>query len=194
MNLSRLFKWNKEESLPVTLDEQQPLTDPNVSNVIPLPFPAPADGQTLDEFLTKPKHSPAKGLMSAPEITDFFGENYFGLGRHNGANFRTQEALELGKNSLISKFQNTLNDLLEAKQSRINRLKNQLAAIEGISPAMTNQLELACDYAEREIKVLNDQIEISNTQKGWVLEALNRYQLGFIKGLNDAIEFEFLAG
>jgi len=195
MNLGRLFNWNKEETLaPLVKKELHKVENQQVSNVIPLPVNTDKQEQTLDEYLAKPKHSPAIGLMNASEITDFFGENYFGLGRHNGANLRTQEALELGKKSLISKFQNTLNDLLEAKLSRINRLKNQLAAIEGISSAMTNQLELACEHAEREIKVLNDQIEISNTQKGWVLEALNRYQLGFIKGLNDAIEFEFLAG
>ena len=132
--------------------------------------------------------------MNAQEITDFFNENYFGLGRHNGSNFRTQEALDLGKRSLISRFQNTLADLLESKQAKINKLQNQLVAIEGISASMTKQLKLACEHVEREIQVLQDQIESASSQKGWVLEALNRYQLGFMKGLNDAIEFEFLAG
>ena len=104
------------------------------------------------------------------------------------------DALELGKRTLISKFQNTLTDLLENKQAKINKLQNQAVAIEGISESMTQQLKLACEHVEREIKVLSEQIENANVQKGWVLDALNRYQLGFIKGLNDAIEFEFLAG
>jgi hypothetical protein len=29
--------------------------------------------------------------------------------------------------------------------------------------------------------------------KGWVLEALNQYQIGFGKGLREAVEFELLA-
>lgn len=196
MNLSRLFKWNKSEEVKTTA---LPTTEipQNNSNVVSLPLAAAANLEEKDNALDlslTPKLSPIKGLMNAPEITEFFNENYFGLGRHNGSNFRTHEALELGKRSLISKFQNSLTDLLESKQAKINKLQNQLVAIEGISLAMTQQLKLACDHIEREIKVLTEQIEHANLQKGWVLEALNRYQLGFMKGLNDAIEFEFLAG
>jgi hypothetical protein len=195
MNLSRLFKWNKEEVMaPKVSDELKLIKKEDSSNVIPLPVNLISEEQTLDEYLAKPKQSTTKGLMNAPEITEFFSENYFGLGRHNGVNYRTQDALELGKKSIISKFQNTLNDLLENKHSKINKLKNQLVAIEGISLAMTQQLEIACEHIQREIQVLTTQIENANTHKGWVLEALNRYQLGFIKGLNDAIEFELLAG
>jgi hypothetical protein len=194
MNLRRLFKSNKEEPATANISsEQTSLEIEPATNLIQLPINLNSEEQTLDEYLNRPKQSPVKGLMNALEITEFFSENYFGLGRHNGANFRTQDALDLGKKSLISKFQNTLNDLLETKHSRINKLKNQLVAIEGISKAMTLQLEIACEHVGREIQVLSNQIEISNTQKGWVLEALNRYELGFIKGLNDAIEFEFLA-
>ena len=125
MNLSRLFKWNKEETLtPVVTEEPQQVDSQQVSNVIPLPINTDKEEQTLDEYLAKPKQSPVKGLMNATEIKEFFSENYFGLGRHNGANFRSLEALELGKKTLISKFQNTLTDLLENKQAQINKLKN----------------------------------------------------------------------
>lgn len=195
MNLSRLFKWNKEETLtPVVTEEPQQVHSQQVSNVIPLPINTDKEEQTLDEYLAKPKQSPVKGLMNATEITEFFSENYFGLGRHNGANFRSLDALELGKKTLISKFQNTLTDLLENKQAQINKLKNYEVEIAGISDSMTQQLKLSCENVERQIKILAEQIESANVQKGWVLEALNRYQLGFMKGLNDAIEFEFLAG
>jgi hypothetical protein len=53
---------------------------------------------------------------------------------------------------------------------------------------------LSCKNVERQIEILTEQIESANVQKGWILEALNRYQLGFMKGLNDVIEFELLAG
>ena len=194
MNLNRLFKWNKPEVNKVA-ELAIPDASRNDVNVITLPLPSSTESNSNPlDFPSLSKLSPMKGLMSAQEITEFFNENHFGLGRHNGSNFRTQEALDLGKRSLISKFQNTLADLLESKQAKINKLQNQLVAIEGISASMTQQLKLACEHVEREIKVLQDQIESASTQKGWVLEALNRYQLGFMKGLNDAIEFEFLAG
>jgi hypothetical protein len=197
MNLRKLFKWNKSEELKTTALATPEITQNN-SNMVSLPLTEiniEEKNNPLDSSLTlKPKLSPIKGLMNAEEITAFFNENYFGLGRHNGSNFRTQEALDLGKRSLISKFQNTLADLLESKQARINKLQNQLVAIEGISASMTQQLKLACEHVEREINVLQDQIESAGNQKGWVLEALNRYQIGYMRGLNEAIEFEFLAG
>jgi len=193
MNLAKLFKWNKTEEQD--LKESNGITENQTSsNVVALPLPVDQVDQkesTLD--LPQPsKLNPIKGLMSAPELKVFFDENYFGLGVHNGSNYQTQEALELGKRSLISKFQNTLSELVENKQAKISKLQNQMVAIDGISPSMTQQLKLACEHLEREIKLLAEQIELANQQKGWVLEAINRYQLGYIKGLNDAIEFENL--
>lgn len=194
MNLSRLFKWNKSEEVKTTA---LPTTEipQNDSNVVSLPLAAAANLEEKDNALDlslTPKLSPIKGLMNAPEITEFFNENYFGLGVHNGSNYQTQEALELGKRSLISKFQNTLSELIENKQAKINKLQNQMVAIDGISPSMTQQLKLTSEHLDREIKLLTEQIELAHQQKGWVLEAINRYQLGYIKGLNDAIEFENL--
>lgn len=134
------------------------------------------------------------GLMNAPELTAFFQENYFGLGRHNGAHYRTQEALELGRQSLIAKMQNALTDLAERRRAKMNRLQSEMIAIEGVSPSMSAQLRLACEQLQREMALLQDQVESAAAGKGWVLEALNRYQTGFAKGLREVIDFELLAG
>ena len=134
------------------------------------------------------------GLMNAPELTAFFQENYFGLGRHNGAHYRTQEALELGRQSLIAKMQNALSDLAERRRAKMHRLQSEVIAIEGVSPSMSAQLRLACEQLQGEIALLQGQIESAATGKGWVLEALNRYQIGFAKGLREVIDFELLAG
>lgn len=201
MSLKRLFNWNKstEDQLENVTSQEAPSVpsgkdESQVSNVIPL-MTAPADlnqqEQEDQEVIEKP--TPTKGLMNSPEIVSFFKSNYYGLGQHNGSNFRTQDALDLGKKSVVSKFQNTIADLLETKQTKINKLKNQLVAIEGLSTPMTQQLKQACDHLDREIRILNEQIEKAETQKGWVLKALNEYQIGFMKGVSDAIEFELLA-
>ena len=134
------------------------------------------------------------GLMNAPELIAFFQENYFGLGRHNGAHYRTQEALELGRQSLIAKMQNALTDLAERRRAKMTRLQSEMIAIEGVSPSMSAQLRLACEQLQREMALLQDQIESAAAGKGWVLEALNRYQTGFAKGLREVIDFELLAG
>jgi len=201
MNLKRLFNWNKgtEDQVENVAGQEKPNAqlekDVNqASNVISLMTPPTElnDQDQIGQEVTE-KPTPTKGLMNSPEIVSFFKSNYYGLGQHNGSNFRTQDALDLGKKSVVSKFQNTIADLLETKQTKINKLKNQLVAIEGLSTAMTLQLKQACDHLDREIRILNEQIDKAETQKGWVLKALNEYQIGFMKGVSDAIEFELLA-
>ena len=165
-------------ALPVGLDEKWPGAGVQDS---PPASPAPASFRFT-------------GLLNAPELTAFFQENYFGLGRHNGAHYRTQEALELGRQSLIAKMQNALTDLAERRRAKMNRLQSEMIAIEGVSPSMSAQLRLACEQLQREMALLQDQIESAAAGKGWVLEALNRYQTGFAKGLREVIDFELLAG
>jgi len=130
--------------------------------------------------------------MDTPELKDFFADNYFGLGRHNGSNYRTQEALMQGKQSLVSRFQNTLAQLVEQRQAKVDRLRNTQLQTEGLCATTTAQLDMACKRIERDMAVLRDQIEQAADGKGWILEALNRYQIGFGKGLREAVDFELL--
>ncbi len=57
----------------------------------------------------------SQGLMDAPELKDFFAGNHFGLGRHNGSLYQTQEALALGRETLVAKFQNVI-EIMEAQR------------------------------------------------------------------------------
>jgi len=54
-------------------------------------------------------------------------------------------------------------------------------------------LQLACERLEREIGVLRSEILAAADGKGWILEALNQYQMGFLRGVKTAIEFQLLA-
>jgi hypothetical protein len=124
MNLQRLIFWKTPQariaetacvasvaSDPVALPPPQALEA--ASNVISLPARAPLDAPAgLDAHLAE---APApvsrrpiqpRGLLDAPELKEFFADNHFGLGRHNGCNFRTQDALQQGKQALVSRFQN----------------------------------------------------------------------------------------
>jgi hypothetical protein len=169
------------------------------SNVVDLPGVLPAVANRLSEAgLRGPlqnDRAPTRlsGLMNAPELEAFFGENFFGLGRHNGAQYRTYEALSLGQRALISRFQNVLVNLVERRQEKLNRLEREIVMTARVSDVMTAQLRLACDQLRRDIDVLKGQIVLSEDGKGWVLEALNRYQIGFNKGLREAVDFELMS-
>jgi hypothetical protein len=171
-----------------------------IDNVIKLPLRTPVDLPVgLDAPLIEeapppvPQPSRTRGLLDAAEIKAFFEENYFGLGRHNGAHYRTLDALEQGKRSLVSLFQNTLAELIERKQTKTDKLRDKVLETQGFCATTTARLQLACTQIEREMEILQSQIDSASENKGWVLEALNRYQTGFGKGLREAVEFELLA-
>jgi len=178
--------------------EAEPSPSPNLTNVIALPInnwngPTPIPDDTLP-FQQVPPPIRFKGLLNAPELEAFFQENFFGYGRHTGSKFRTQEILDQGKQSITSQFQNKLTELIERKQEKLNKLQSEIIAIEGVSNSMSAQLRLACDHLQRDIRLLREQVEAAATGKGWILEPLQRYHIGFTKGLREALEFELIAG
>ena len=166
------------------------------SNVVSLSSTAGLDGPAIGETGEAARDFGARrrGLMNAAEIEQFFADNYFGLGRHNGAHYRNAEALALGKLGLTARFQNVLAGLIEARKAKIHRVQLELLAVEGISEIMTAQLHAASEHLRREIDELGVQANLAVRGQGWVLEALNRYHLGFNKGLKEAMEFDLLGG
>jgi hypothetical protein len=214
MNLRKMMFWNTPEanhgtpaaaSTPVPFSGAAPDA---LGNVIQMPVRSPLDepaglapAQVLPESLAAgPAAAPGApapagqplGLMETPELKAFFAENFFGLGRHNGSFYRSQDALEQGKQGLVSRFQNTLSILVEQRQAKVDRFIDMQLQTEGVCATVTAQLGLARSRYERDMNVLREQIALADSGKGWVLEALNRYQLGFGKGVREAIDFELL--
>jgi hypothetical protein len=134
----------------------------------------------------------SEALIGAPEFREFFEENHFGFGRHNGSHHRTHEALDLGRQERIARFQNITARLVAARQAKLSRLKAESIAVEGISPVTSAQLELACHHVAGEIQALREQAELASHGSGWVREALTRYEAGFTRGLREALDFDSL--
>ena len=135
----------------------------------------------------------SKGLMYESELVAIFARNYFGFGRENGAILKNMEALQLGRAEIITNFVNCCSAVLERKHSKINKLQSEIIAIEGMSSSTRKRLELACIHLERETSQLEAQISLAEEGKGWVLDALNRYQMGFQRGMREAVEFELMS-
>ena len=209
MNIYRAFKqrWFKPSPAPASspVDQGAPeeiegnqhtesSIDP-ISNVIRLapgtPLEVPA-GLSSQPPAVAPKVIQPRGLMAAPELQAFFADTHFGLGKHNGAQYKNQDALELGCRNLVSKFQNTLELLIAQKQARVDGLHNMALQTQGVCSTMTEQLNLACQRLERDMATLHGQSTLSADGKGWVLSALNEYQIGFRKGLREAIDMELM--
>lgn len=206
MNILRKLFVNQETANPVATEEllsegeqlQQPLVETvgqeqPQSNVIPLPAPevqisAPPDAQQT------PKQHSVRGQIGSELVKAFFDQNHFGLGRHNGANYRTLDAMEFGRSGRIAEFKNAIRGTVEQTQAKIDRLTSTQIEAEGVCKSTSARLALAVTQLERDLKVLNEQSDLATEGKGWVLEALNRYQAGFVKGMREAVEAELILG
>ncbi len=206
MNIRRAFNFLNRQSSSThspqppnsgSTDSEQGFerTIDSFSNVVQLPAGTPLDtpaglvsqSSSMPVETTKPL-----GLLDAPELQAFFSDNHFGLGRHNGAQYKTNDALELGRQTLVSKFQNTLELLIAQKQAKVDALRNMALQTQGVCATVTSQLNLACQRLERDISSLHTQFELAEDGKGWVLKSLNEYQTGFGKGLREAVDMELL--
>jgi len=213
MNLKKVMFWKQLEAAvapaPVVDSDASPYvaagptvgpvgSDPwSDAKVIPLHranTPAAMGEMPLaDEFARAPAQPiRVKGLMNAPELEAFFKTNQFGFGRHHGSHYRTHEAMDRGLLAVVTSFQNIVSDLAERRQARVNKLQQSRQEVATLSPTMADTLRIACDQVQREISVLNEQHALAEQRKGWVLDALNCYQLGFDRGVRDAIDFELL--
>ncbi len=153
----------------------------------PAGLASPLQVQSISASTARPQ-----GLMDAPELKDFFAGNHFGLGRHNGAHFQTQEALALGRETLVAKFQNVLEIMVAHRLGKVDALRNMALQTAGVCATVTAQLNLACLRLERDMATLRVQSEQAAEHKGWALSALNEYQIGFGKGLREAVDFALL--
>jgi hypothetical protein len=212
MNLKKAMFWRRDDSSATPLVMPEPAsggapaadlsiagTEPKEpaasATVIPLVRPSATslEHPVQDEFVQPPVQPvKVKGLMNAPELEAFFKTNQFGFGRHHGSQYRTQEALDRGLLAVVTSFQNIVADLAERRQARVDKLQQSRQEVATLSPTMAETLRLACEQAQREIAVLKEQHTLAEQRKGWVLDALNRYQLGFDRGVREALDFELL--
>lgn len=200
MKLSNLKFWQSEHSSSDSPQVESALLNAGSSNVVHLPFGSPLDkpvglsesDKALDQESTARNDRAPTGPMAATKIKHFFAQDFYGFGRYNGSHFKTQEGCQNGKESLITSFQNALDLVVDEKQAKVDHLKNVELQTVGISETVTAQLNLACKRLERDIETLKTQIDQAAQGKGWILAALNEYQIGFAKGLREAIDAELL--
>ena len=161
-------------------------------NVISLPVPELS--RVTPDTTTPAKPMTGGRLIGSDLVKAFFDQNHFGLGRHNGANYRTIDAMEFGRSGRIAEFTNAVRETIDRLQAKIDRLESTQIEATGVCKATSAKLALAISQLERDIAVLKEQSNLAAEGKGWVLEALNRYQAGFVKGMREAVEAELILG
>lgn len=133
-----------------------------------------------------------RGMFNSPDLDRFFQDRYFAYGKYAGIRYKSAEALAQGLDALIAKFQNILVNLIERRRAKLNRLQSVIISTETVNATMTARLRLGVRQLEDEMALLGEQIRLATDRKGWVLDALNQYRLGFDRGMYEALESELL--
>ena len=92
----------------------------------------------------------------------------------------------------VGAFQHSAAALIATLRSRKDHLDLVRVRVEGVSAATTEQLLREIERIGRDVALLEEQSRLSDEYKGWVLEAVNRYQLGFARGHQEAVDAELL--
>lgn len=153
----------------------------------------PDAGDTAAAEFTLPRPAlRTPGLLSAPELAAYFGTSHHASGRYHGCRYRSEHAREQGLAALVTTFQNTVSEMAERRLARIDRLRLSQHDVAGLGSDLGAKIDLACAQAQREVEALREQLALAAQGQGWVLDALNRYRLGFDRGVREAVDFELL--
>jgi hypothetical protein len=152
---------------------------------------AAADAKASEFTLPRPALR-TPGLLNVPELAAYFGTNHHASGRYHGCRYRSEHAREQGLAALVTTFQNTVSEMAERRLARIDRLRLSRHDVAGLGGDLGAKIDLACAQAQREVEALREQLALAAQGQGWVLDALNRYRLGFDRGVREAVDFELL--
>lgn len=180
--------WNRKPAAGVPAADQNRDPLQVVSGAEPPAISGPAEENT--DAVPVAKRASTGGLLDEPELREFFAVNHFGLGRHNGAAYRTREALDRGRQALIARFQNSVQRLRQRREVHLRRLQDTLVQIEGVSDTTSRRVSQAVAYLERDQATLAEQVTASAEASGWVAQAAYEYESGFAKGLYEAVAMQ----
>lgn len=175
-------------SMPAAAEPPQAAAGPG--DVVP--FPSASSRTDLEPAFGGASPRRPGGLLDHRLLREFFAEPHFGLGNHNGAHYRSVEALQRGRDALVQRFVNVLDTIVEQKTTELYRLQDQAVLTKGVSGTIGERLELSQRRIEHDIERLHEQRTLASEGRGWVLKAINEYRTGYNKGLAEALAFEGL--
>lgn len=133
-----------------------------------------------------------KSILNNEHFDDFFNQNFFSRGRHNGFNLGSEAHFDSGKKAIISDFQSILMKLADHKRKFIHEIEGETIKSGEAFPLLAKDLEQLLKGVRDDISVLEEQIKLSENGKGWVSKSINDYENGFIQGKQFGIKIRLL--
>lgn len=177
-------------------------TDSAPDNVVPLrnATAAPVEAAQPDVGSDWPppiERSPAPafpGLLETREVAAFLGRGHGMSGFRYATRRQSQQALELELDVLTAEFQNVLRAVIAQRHAKRDQALHYKAETGGGSATITERLDITVAALGRDIQALEEQVELAGQRKGWVLQAVNEFRLGFDQGVRSHLDFHQLLG
>lgn len=165
--LKKIFGQEKETATVVNTTQE-------TSSEIPVKESLFTDGENHPE--SKVKTSPVKIFLE----TDYRNKGY-----HDGYNYHCAEVLSYKVRSLLSEFRNLVEEHLENIEKEIRNLRLHRIESEGLSVRLVKKIDLEIEALVSVRSKLVREMELSASEEGLVMRAVNRYRDGFMRGMED---------
>ena len=133
-----------------------------------------------------------KSLLNNPMFIDFFAQNYFSRGRHNGLNFGSETHFEIGKKAIVSDFQGILMKLIDHKRRYMQDIQNESVKNNKSFPHLSKDLDQLITNVQDDVVTLEKQLQESNEGQGWISKSISDYENGYIQGKQYGIKIRLL--
>ena len=115
-------------------------------------------------------------------VHDFLQQDFYQLGYNHALQFPVQERREAALNSLRSDYRQALQKAQQTVSSEKETHEQQVLSFTGVSHVMDAQLQRRTRELESLLAQLDQQMELSVDDEGWLAPALARYNEGFVVG------------
>lgn len=179
MKFSDIFKVfkakNSEETLQSTLEE----------TIDPAVFVESAD----------PSIEPVRGEeQTYSKLDKFLRVDYEWYGYSDGYANPSIDFMEMKLKSIRSEFRLVLDRNIDELKSRLSNGKLSQISLSGMPGTIEDEIKEKIRQLEDAILELQKQKELSVDDEGMVSSAVNRYSIGFTKGISQYQREKFLAG
>lgn len=123
-------------------------------------------------------------------VSMFLDQDYEMLGFTDGYNLHSGEVLQQKVKTMKAAFRMALEQDIDHARNRILQLRESVIEVELVSAEQKAKLEMYIDHLNDNIGRLQQQMELSALDEGWIMGAVHPYRKGFSTGVEEYLNLE----
>ena len=140
------------------------------------------------------KNTPDFSPKSKSIIEEFINRDYYNQGFEDGYQYHSKEIMDQTIRKIISEYIFLLDRLIDEKESEITQLEIHRSNVEGLSDRTTEQLQTKKAAFENNIVTLRTQKELASQKEGWIMVAVNVFELAYKQGMEKYHDLKTFTG